>query len=108
MEPGKPDRLLDNGAKLWIRVRTVLAERPAQFIGYMLGSLALLFVGGYLLTTSYTNNNELDKIQRSFCKGDARYTQEVEKRCHRLLDQLLRNPTPTQTERLREIVKDTT
>lgn len=103
---GEQRSLLEEAARLWTWVRKILYERPFQFIGYLLAAATLVVVLGYSLATSYENNNVIDQFQNALCRGDMPYTPAERVRCRNLLNQLLKDPSPQQRERLREIVKE--
>lgn len=93
-------------ADLWERGGHYLGHRPAQIVGIFLGGTILIVLLAYSSLTANSNEHRIEKIQSAFCNGSAVYSTIEQKNCRHLLDQLLKNPTPEQARRLRELVKE--
>lgn len=96
-------------ARLWSWLGDQFKRRPLAVVGLLLGALLVsLFLYQQTQVENKVNKNtsSIHAVQKAFCNGSAPYTPMVERNCHKLLDQLLRNPTTEQAERLREIIKE--
>lgn len=96
------ERLVD----LWENCGRYLGHRPAQIIGIILGGAILIGLLGYSSVTATSNTTHIENIQNAFCNGNLTDTVEQQRNCRQLLDRLLKDPTPEQAKRLRELVKE--
>ena len=96
----------DSLAQLWLWLGDQFRRRPVAVTGMLLGAVIFVGVFSYVLWEQDHTNAKIRAVQSAFCNGKAPYTKAIEENCHKLLDQLLRNPTTEQADRLREIVKE--
>lgn len=100
--------LMDKMGVVWLRLSGYFGGRPIQICGILAGALILIILLFYSAANTTKNTVTLRDIQNAFCNGDAEvYTKDQEENCQKLLEQLLKNPTPEQRDRLRELVKET-
>lgn len=86
---------------VWLKVGDFFKSRPMTIIGVVLG--AMIFAGslGVVLVRQETTNVKVKEIRNAFCNGENPNPQK----CQKLFDALLKNPTPDQAKRLKEIVR---
>jgi hypothetical protein len=97
------DSFMDKASRIWERFGRYFAHRPAQICGLLLGCLILVIVIA-VSSITFNNRKDISQIKHAFCNNSGPYTQHERAACQHLLDQLLKNPTPEQARRLREIV----
>lgn len=98
----KRSRFMDLCAKLWLRAGSLFEARPATLIGVTVGAIIFACALTYVLVKQETTQHQLDSVTSAFCNGQNPDTAK----CRKLLDALLRNPTPAQAAHLRQIVKE--
>lgn len=103
-ERTRGSQLIDQFAKVRDAIANYFANRPMQIVGTLAG--AALFIGILATSLSASNRADLSEVRAAFCNGDVTYNEAQRENCQKLLDQLLKNPTPDQARRLREIVKE--
>jgi hypothetical protein len=98
--------MMDRLAAAWLWVGERFRRRPIAVVGLILG--AVIFASGitYVLIEQNNTENDIRKVQDVICNNSGPYTARVQKNCHHLLDQLLKNPTPQQAKRLKQIIKE--
>lgn len=101
------DSFMSKYGDKWESAGHYFGHRPIQVIGIIIGSVLVIALLAYSSITSTNNSSQLDEVQAAFCNGSATYNTTQQHNCRQLLDQLLKNPTPEQARRLREIVKET-
>jgi len=97
---------MDKYSDKWETLGHYFGRRPIQVVGIIIGSVLVIGLLAYSSITSTRNTTELERVQAAFCNGDAPYNSAQQQNCRKLLDQLLKNPSPEQAKRLREIVKE--
>jgi hypothetical protein len=103
-KPASP--LLDKVVDRWKACGEWLADRPAQIVLTLLACFVVIAVLGLYLATTH-NRTDIDTIQNALCnEPGVTYDHEREAQCQTLLTRLLKNPTPQQKARLRQIVRE--
>lgn len=102
---GKNHRLLDGLAAWWEKCGRWLGHRPAQII-FMLSALVATVLVLLSLATAFHNKASIEDIQAAFCNGGQNYDAQQRENCHKLLTQLLKDPTPEQKARIRQIATE--
>jgi hypothetical protein len=99
------EQIGERSMKAWNDLGQWMARRPMQMIGTILG-LVLTVILVYSALQTKTNEVDISNIQKVFCSAEDTPGPQQRENCQKLLDQLLKNPTPQQTARLREIVEE--
>lgn len=97
---------MDYFATCWEALGRYFGHRPLQMIGLFVGAAVVIVALAFSSISTVHNSGRINKVQAAFCNGDAKFNSTQKMNCRKLLDQLLKNPTPEQARRLREIVKE--
>lgn len=107
-----PNRFKDWAIDSWERCGEFLKCRPALVFCVFLASIFIAVIttaSVYSTITATDNKNNITKITSSFCNTKAigkPPTSQNTEICRELLDQLLKNPTNAQRERLRQLATE--
>lgn len=104
--PNDDRKAIDVLTDTWEATGEWFRRRPVAIIGTLTGAMIFCVLIGYLFVNQNTNQADIRQVQSAFCNGSAPYDTQTEINCRHLLDQLLKNPTPAQAERLRDIVRE--
>lgn len=86
----------------WNGLREYAKRRQVMFTGLILGTVLFIASQSYLLSTQPVQQHDINELKSSLCA----FRNSSPPRCQLLLDQLLRNATPDQKNRITEIVKN--
>lgn len=98
---------MDRLANCWKWMSGVMRDRPVQLTLYAVGVVLLAIALTASLVKSHNNEVNIGAIKSVLCaQVPGQSPADRTRDCQRLLDELLRNPTPEQARRLRQIIKD--
>lgn len=101
------ERIFERGAICWKWLQKSLHDRPVQFFMYLTSSFTVAVILGWSLLATNENQSDINTVKLALCNsvGSPDMSLHQRKQCQELFDRLLKNPTPQQVKRLREIVK---
>lgn len=99
MEPEK-HKWLDGFAPYWEKLSEFMRRRPV-FMLAMIVSMAIVTLAAI---TFATTAKEVSSVSGAFCNGQKEeFDAKQQRNCRALLDQLLKDPSPEQKQRIKEI-----
>lgn len=96
------NRVLDRCGHKWEAMGKYMMHRSGTVIGLMLSLIVVVVIA----FSTRQNTTDINEIQGKFCNGNVAEKYDRVENCQKLLDNLLRNPTPRQAIRLRQIVEE--
>ena len=103
MEPDEQHRLLDGFAPYWERIGAFMHRRPTFILAIIVSCVIVTLAAITVATTA----KEVDTVTSAFCNGQKKkFDQQQMRNCRALLDQLLKDPSPEQRERIKQIARE--
>jgi hypothetical protein len=100
--------VIERFARWWEVCGEWLKHRPAQ-VGLIIVGLAATVLVLLAVAASLSAKTDVGEVRENFCNGQniAPSSEIQSKNCQKLLDKLLKNPTPAQRKRIQEIARET-
>lgn len=94
--------LLDGFAPVWEWLSDCFSRRPMFVLALLVSAVIVLLSAVTFVKTA----SEVSDVSNAFCNGQKHtFDARQQRNCRALLDQLLRDPTPEQRLRIREIAR---
>lgn len=102
-------KTMDLLARIWERCGDWFGHRPIAVIGTLLGAIIFAGAMGFVIVRQNDQQTHIEQVQSAFCneRVDSVTSAQQEANCRDLLNRLLKNPTPEQARRLRQIIQET-
>lgn len=94
---------LDGFAPYYEALAEFMHRRPVFVLAVLVSSIIVAIAAVTFATTA----KEVSSVSNAFCNGQKEQFDEMQRRnCRSLLDQLLKDPSPQQKERIKEIARE--